>query len=90
MREERGEEAVRNAVAESKARDLSSHNGSSNGHSPVLNLSKSGGMDQNSAGDHSDRSDDHSSPPSVRDDDGNISDDNVSEVDERDDKDDGK
>lgn len=64
--------------------------GSSNGHSPVLNLSKSGGLDQGSTGDHSDRSEAHSPPQSMRDDEDNLSDDNVSDVDEREDKDEGK
>ncbi|KAJ9587761.1 hypothetical protein L9F63_018787, partial [Diploptera punctata] len=49
LREERGE-AERALALDHKVRDLSSHNGSSNGHSPVLNLSKSGG---GSGGEHS-------------------------------------
>lgn len=69
------------------------HIGSSNGHSPVLNLSKSGGLDQGSTGgDHSDHSEIHSLPPptpSIRDEDENISDDNVSDVDEHEVKDEG-
>lgn len=65
--------------------------GSSNGHSPVLNLSKSGGGgDQGSTGDQSDRSQAHSPAQSIRDDDENLSDDNISDVDEREEKDDGK
>lgn len=65
--------------------------GSSNGHSPVLNLSKSGGADQGSTGDQSDRSEAHSPAHSIRDEDENISDDNISDVDERDDnKDEGE
>lgn len=63
--------------------------GSSNGHSPVLNLSKSGGLDQGSTGDQSDHSAAHSPAPSIHDDEDNLSDDNVSDVDERDEKDDG-
>ncbi|KAH0569096.1 hypothetical protein KQX54_021804 [Cotesia glomerata] len=42
LREERGE-ADRALALDHKPRDLSSHNGSSNGHSPVLNLSKTAG-----------------------------------------------
>lgn len=63
--------------------------GSSNGHSPVLNLSKSGGADQGSTGDQSDRSEAHSPVQSIRDDEENMSDDNISDVDEREEKDDG-
>lgn len=63
--------------------------GSSNGHSPVLNLSKSGGIDQGSTGDQSDRSENASPAPSMRDEDENMSEDNLSEVDERGAKDDG-
>jgi hypothetical protein len=56
---------------------------SSNGcHSPVLNLSKSGNDGQGSGGAPSERSDVHSPNPSIRDDDDNISDGNVSEVDD--------
>lgn len=64
--------------------------GSSNGHSPVLNLSKSGGLDQGSTGDQSDRSENQSPAPSIRDEDENLSEDNISDVDEREAKDDGK
>lgn len=64
--------------------------GSSNGHSPVLNLSKSGGLDQGSTGDQSDHSAAHSPAPSIHDEEDNLSDDNVSDVDERDEKEDGK
>lgn len=65
--------------------------GSSNGHSPVLNLSKSGGGgDQGSTGDQSDRSQAHSPAQSIRDDDENLSDDNISDIDEREEKDEGK
>ena len=49
-----------------------------------MNLSKSGGLDQGSTGDQSDHSEVHSPPPSIHDEDENISDDNVSDVDERD------
>lgn len=64
--------------------------GSSNGHSPVLNLSKSGGLDQGSTGDQSDHSEVHSPPPSIHDEEDNLSDDNVSDVDEREEKEDGE
>lgn len=64
--------------------------GSSNGHSPVLNLSKSGGVDHGSTGDQSDRSEGHSPHPSIRDDEENLSEDNISDVDEREEKDEGK
>lgn len=57
--------------------------------SPVLNLSKSCGLDQGSTGDQSDRSEGHSPPPSIRDEEENISDDNVSDVDEREEKEEG-
>nr|QMU24248.1 dachshund protein [Panorpa liui] len=85
IRDERGD--VDRALAlDHKPRDLSSHNGSSNGHSPVLNLSKSG-MGPGSAGDHSDRSEGHSPVPSPRDEEDNLSDDNISDVDDHEDKD---
>ncbi|XP_063975425.1 dachshund homolog 2 isoform X6 [Diachasmimorpha longicaudata] len=42
LREERGD-SERALALDHKPRDLSSHNGSSNGHSPVLNLSKTAG-----------------------------------------------
>lgn len=64
--------------------------GSSNGHSPVLNLSKSGGLDQGSTGDQSDRSENQSPAQSIRDEDENLSEDNISDVDEREAKDEGK
>lgn len=64
--------------------------GSSNGHSPVLNLSKSGGLDQGSTGDQSDRSENQSPAPSVRDEDENLSEDNISDIDEREAKDEGE
>ncbi|XP_048507358.1 dachshund homolog 2 isoform X2 [Athalia rosae] len=50
LREERGD-ADRALALDHKPRDLSSHNGSSNGHSPVLNLSKTAGS--GSVGEHS-------------------------------------
>nr|XP_050862456.1 dachshund homolog 2 isoform X6 [Vespula vulgaris] len=50
LREERGD-AERALALDHKPRDLSSHNGSSNGHSPVLNLSKTAGS--GSVGEHS-------------------------------------
>lgn len=55
----------------------------------MLNLSKSGGIDQGSTGDQSDRSENPSPAPSMHDEDENLSEDNMSEVDERGDKDDG-
>lgn len=61
--------------------------------SPVLNLSKSGGLDQGSTGDQSDRSDGGQSPtPSLLrndDEEHDLSDADVSEVDEREEKDEG-
>lgn len=60
---------------------------SSNGHSPVLNLSKSGN-EQASNGEPSERSELHSPNPSIRDDEDNLSDGQASEVDETNDKDD--
>lgn len=59
---------------------------SPNGHSPVLNLSKSGN-EHHSAGEVSEHSE-HSPNPSIREDDDNVSEGNVSEVDETNDKDD--
>ncbi|XP_076655421.1 dachshund family transcription factor isoform X3 [Halictus rubicundus] len=50
LREERGD-AERALALDQKPRDLSSHNGSSTGHSPVLNLSKTAGS--GSVGEHS-------------------------------------
>ncbi|XP_059609485.1 dachshund homolog 2 [Phlebotomus argentipes] len=84
LREERGED--RAVALDQKPRDLSSQNGSSNGHSPVLNLSKSN-IDHNSADDRSDRSEIHSPVPSIRDEDENLSEENVSEIDDREEKD---
>ena len=55
--------------------------GSSNGHSPVLNLSKSGG---GSGGEHSGSEAGHTGPEDDEDDE------NVSDVDEEDEKDQGK
>uniref|UniRef100_A0A336LKM6 CSON011449 protein n=1 Tax=Culicoides sonorensis TaxID=179676 RepID=A0A336LKM6_CULSO len=86
LRDERGDDRT---DREQKSRDRDSHsrNGSSNGHSPVLNLSKSN-VDQHSVGEHSDRSEVHTPDLSThggdRDDD-NISDvnDNASEVEMR-------
>ncbi|GAB0100132.1 dachshund homolog 1 [Sergentomyia squamirostris] len=83
LREERGED--RAVALDQKPRDLSSQNGSSNGHSPVLNLSKSN-IDHNSADDRSDRSEGHSPVPSVRDEEENLSEENVSEIDDREEK----
>ncbi|XP_016838371.2 dachshund homolog 2 isoform X2 [Nasonia vitripennis] len=50
LRDERGE-TERALALDHKQRDHSSHNGSSNGHSPVLNLSKTAGS--GSVGEHS-------------------------------------
>jgi hypothetical protein len=88
LRDERGEE--RGNEMDSKMRGQSSPRASPNGrrsHSPVLNLSKSGN-EHGSGGAPSDRSDVHSPNPSIREDDDNLSDGNVSEVDETNDKDD--
>jgi hypothetical protein len=61
---------------------------SPNGHSPVLNLSKTGN-EHHSVGEPSERSELHSPNPSIReDDDDNVSEGNVSEADEPNDKDD--
>lgn len=46
----------------------------------MLNLSKSGGLDQGSTGDQSDRSEGPSPAPSIRDDDENLSEDNISDA----------
>lgn len=76
LREERGDDRIER---QQKCRDRDSHsrNGSSNGHSPVLNLSKSN-VDQHSAGEHSDRSEVHTPDMSVHG--GDRDDDNISEV----------
>lgn len=83
MRDERGEERRE----DSKSREILSHNTPSNGHSPVLNLSKA---DHSSVGDHSERSEIPSREPSLRDEDemseGN---DNISDVEDNKDKADG-
>lgn len=85
LRDERGDERV--ISLDQKSRDHHhSHNGSPNGHSPVLNLSKSG-QDHGSVGEPSERSD-HSPDPSIRDDDDNLS--NASDVDDHHDKDEGE
>lgn len=55
-----------------------------------MNLSKSGGLDQGSTGDQSDRSENQSPAQSIRDEDENLSEDNISDVDEREAKDEGK
>ncbi|RZF48202.1 hypothetical protein LSTR_LSTR006169, partial [Laodelphax striatellus] len=86
LREERGE-AERALALDHKVRDLSSHNGSSNGQSPVLNLSKSGGggggVDQE--GMHSGSEAGEAATHDDDDDD----EDNLSDVDDDDDKDQG-
>ncbi|XP_049835540.1 dachshund homolog 2-like isoform X8 [Schistocerca gregaria] len=81
LREERGE-TERALALDHKVRDLSSHNGSSNGHSPVLNLSKSGA---GSGGEHSGSEAGHTAEPDDEEDD-----ENVSDVDDDDDKDAGE
>ncbi|KAG8257744.1 Dachshund 1 [Homalodisca vitripennis] len=73
LREERGD-TERALALDHKVRDLSLHNGSSNGHSPVLNLSKSGADQSGSEAGHTGLEDEDE-------------DDNVSDVDEEDDKD---
>lgn len=60
---------------------------SPNGHSPVLNLSKTGN-EPNSVGEPSDRSELHSPNPSNHEDDDNLSEANVSEAEEANDKED--
>ncbi|KAF6208239.1 hypothetical protein GE061_016691 [Apolygus lucorum] len=67
LREERGD-PERALALDQKPRDLSSHNGSSNGQSPVLNLSKSGGDQSCSEGaqtgaEDEDEEDDNPSDP---------------------------
>ncbi|XP_058826384.1 dachshund homolog 2 isoform X3 [Topomyia yanbarensis] len=84
LREERGED--RTVSLEQKPRDLSSQSGaplpeSPNGASPVLNLSKSGG-DQTSGGAPSERSNQNSPEPSVHEEDENISEANISDTEE--------
>lgn len=86
LRDERGDE--RGSEMDVKMRGQSPRASSNGGHSPVLNLSKSGN-EQGSGGAPSERSDLHSPNLSIRDDDDNISDGNVSEVDEHDKDDDG-
>ena len=92
LRDERGDDRL-DREQKSRDRDNHSRNGSSNGHSPVLNLSKSN-TDHHSTGERSDRSDAHSPDLSAHEgdrDDDNISEINASEVDDRhDDKEDGK
>ncbi|XP_055637146.1 dachshund homolog 2 isoform X5 [Toxorhynchites rutilus septentrionalis] len=89
LREERGED--RTAHIEQKPRDLSSQSvpppDSPNGASPVLNLSKSGG-DQTSGGAPSERSNPNSPEPSVHEEDENISEANISDTEETNEKED--
>lgn len=75
----------------SRERDARSQNGSSNGHSPVLNLSKSN-ADHGSAAEHSDHSEPHSPSLSAREDreEENLSDTNATDIDDRHEKDDGE
>lgn len=87
LRDERGEEERGNDL-DGKMRGQSPR-ASPNGHSPVLNLSKSGNELNNSVDAPSDRSELHSPNPSIREDEeDNLSEGNVSEVDEPNDKDD--
>lgn len=87
LRDERGEEERGNDL-DGKMRGQSPRASPSNGHSPVLNLSKSGN-EQSSVDAPSERSELHSPNPSIHEDeDDNLSDGNVSEVDEQNDKDD--
>jgi hypothetical protein len=88
LRDERVEERGNSADVENKIRGGQSPRATSSshgGHSPVLNLSKSGN-DHESNGAPSERS--NSPNPSIHEDDDNISDGNVSDVDEHNDKDD--
>lgn len=94
MREERGDDRSISAL-DQKARDLSSRHGSSNGPSPVLNLSKSGhgadqaSLDEDARSEHSEEI--NSTAASIRDDEEENHSDVASDVDDRmADKDDGK
>lgn len=82
LRDERGEEERGNDL-EGKMRDRSPR-ASPNGHSPVLNLSKSNNEHRSNEA-PSERSELHSPNPSIRDD---LSEGNVSEAEEANDKDD--
>ncbi|KAL5279439.1 DACH1 family protein [Megaselia abdita] len=75
----------RQPSVEAKVREISSRNGSPSRQSPVLNLSKSGGGSERGSNcdDRSDRSDIPSPAPTIRDEDDNLSDDNVSDNDDR-------
>jgi hypothetical protein len=84
LRDDRGEDRI---PTDQKPRDLRSQNGSPVGHSPILNLSKSGN-DPGSIGEPSDRSEIHSPEPSAPEDDDNASDGNLSDID-RNEKDEG-
>lgn len=86
LRDERGEERGNDMDVKMRGGQSSPRASSNGGHSPVLNLSKSGN-EQGSAP-PSERSDVHSPNPSIREDDDNMSDGNVSEVDEHNEKDD--
>lgn len=87
LRDERGEERGNDLDGKMRGGQTSPRASSNGGHSPVLNLSKSI-SNEHGSGAASDRSDVHSPNPSIRDDDDNISDGNISEVDETNDKDD--
>lgn len=96
LRDERGDEErsgitheldMLKRLGQHSPRAMSSSNG---GHSPVLNLSKSGNEQANDEDDDdapSERSELHSPNPSIRDDDDNLSDGHASDVDETNDKD---
>uniref|UniRef100_T1GR28 Dachshund n=1 Tax=Megaselia scalaris TaxID=36166 RepID=T1GR28_MEGSC len=83
LRDERTDD--RQPSIEAKVREISSRNGSPSRQSPVLNLSKSGGGSERGSNcdDRSDRSDIPSPAPTIRDDEDNLSEDNVSDNDER-------
>lgn len=75
----------------SRDRDTRSQNGSSNGHSPVLNLSKSN-AEHGITAEHSDHSEPHSPAMSGREEreEENLSDTNATDIDERNEKEEGK
>lgn len=87
LRDERGEERGNDMDGKIRGGQSSPRASSNGGHSPVLNLSKSGN-EHESVGAVSERSDVHSPNPSIHEDDDNISEGNVSEVDGHNEKDD--
>ncbi|XP_070492569.1 dachshund homolog 2 isoform X2 [Chironomus tepperi] len=86
LRDERGEERGNDMDVKMRGGQSSPRASSNGGHSPVLNLSKSG--NEHGSAPPSERSDVHSPNPSIREDDDNMSDGNVSEIDEHNEKDD--